>query len=73
MQAIQQGRILSVLKLTQDSLQVRAADSSTVLFVRVAELRSGQITDAVTPFALTERSCVDLYAKTKIPHHLIHK
>ena len=29
------GKILSVLKLTQDSLQVRAADSSTVLFTKV--------------------------------------
>lgn len=29
------GKILSVLKLTQDSLQVQAADSSTVLFIKV--------------------------------------
>ena len=29
------GKILSVLKLTQDSLQVRAADSSTVLFTKL--------------------------------------
>jgi hypothetical protein len=29
------GKIFSVLKLTQDSLQVQAADSSTVLFVKV--------------------------------------
>jgi hypothetical protein len=29
------GKVLSVLKLTQDSLQVQAADSSTVLFIKV--------------------------------------
>ncbi len=29
------GKIFSVLKLTQDSLQVQAADSSTVLFIKV--------------------------------------
>ncbi len=29
------GKILSVLKLTQDSLQVQAADSSTVLFIKL--------------------------------------
>ena len=29
------GKILSVLKLTQDSLQLQAADSSIVLFIKV--------------------------------------
>ena len=29
------GKVFSVLKLTQDSLQVQAADSSTVLFIKV--------------------------------------
>lgn len=29
------GKIFSVMKLTQDSLQVQAADSSTVLFIKI--------------------------------------
>lgn len=31
------GKVFAVLKLTQDSLQVRAADSSTVLFIKIKE------------------------------------
>jgi hypothetical protein len=29
------GKVFSILKLTQDSLQVKAADSSTVLFIKI--------------------------------------